>query len=110
MNKKVFLSAVIVILVSFLAMYYLNYQADNSKKELIPSVKKENISTKKLSVDGMTCLGCEVTLEKAVSKVDGVLHVKASFSDKSVEIEYDKTKTDSNELKGAILKKGYKLP
>jgi len=110
MNKKVFLSVLIVILISSLAMYYWNNQSNNSKKEPIQSVKKENIGIKKLSVEGMTCLGCEVTLEKAVSKVDGVIHVKASLSDKSVEIEYDKTKTHSNDLKKAILEKGYKLP
>ena len=77
---------------------------ENQKTEYI---KASNIKKEIIPVDGMTCLGCEISLEKAILQEDGIAKVKASHTDKHVVIEYDKTKTDTSTLIKAIKNSGY---
>ncbi len=72
-------------------------------------VKTSNIEHKKISVLGMTCVGCEVTLESTLKKIVGIVNVKASHSDKVVVVDYDKTKTNMAEITHAINEAGYKV-
>ena len=97
------------LLLSVLSMvvFSLSYgMADASSKTVI--VKKSNIVTKTIGVKGMTCVGCEVTLEKSIKKVHGVVAVKASASGKNAVIQYDKTKTDEAKVTQVIKAMGYK--
>ncbi|MDF1880064.1 heavy-metal-associated domain-containing protein [Sulfurimonas sp. MAG313] len=71
-------------------------------------IKVSDIKKETINVDGMTCLGCEVTLEKSISKIKGIASVKASSSQNNVLIEYDKTKTDRKAIIKAIQGSGYK--
>lgn len=42
-----------------------------------------------LHVDGMTCISCENRIETQLRRTDGVVSVKASFNDATVEVIYD---------------------
>mgnify|MGYP000273899951 CR=1 FL=1 len=42
-----------------------------------------------LQIDGMTCTSCEMRIENALKKLEGVLEVKAIFSSSNVYITYD---------------------
>lgn len=42
-----------------------------------------------LQIDGMTCTSCEMRIENALKKLDGVLDAKAIFSSSNVYITYD---------------------
>lgn len=70
-------------------------------------VHKKDILKKVIKVEGMTCVGCEVSLENALKGVKGVLKVKASSQTDTADIEFDKTKTNMQEIKKVISKKGY---
>ncbi len=67
-----------------------------------------------LSVEGMTCESCAVSVEQAVAKVPGVLSAKANFQNGSVLIVYDSTTIALEDLKkqcaARIQKIGYKVP
>ena len=71
-------------------------------------VKKSDIVKKCIGVEGMTCVGCEVTLEDKVKGIKGVVSVKASSSDDEATIEFDTTKTDFLSITRAIKEAGYK--
>ncbi len=43
-----------------------------------------------LNVDGMTCVGCENKIENKLKKTDGVIISKASYSNGTVKITYDR--------------------
>lgn len=73
------------------------------------TVKESDIVLKSLGVNGMTCVGCEVTLEGALSDIEGVLKVKASAATDSATIEYDKSKTDEKTISKAIQELGYQV-
>lgn len=71
-------------------------------------IKKSNIVKKCIGVKGMTCVGCEVTLEDKVKDIKGVVSVKASSSDDDATIEYDSTQTTFLTITKAIKEAGYK--
>jgi copper chaperone CopZ len=66
------------------------------------------IKKKTLTVEGMTCHHCEMTVEKALSEIRGVKSAKADHSNKSVEVEY-KGELDIDQVKEKIEKSGYKF-
>jgi copper chaperone CopZ len=65
-------------------------------------------ATINLSIEGMTCTGCENTICTSLEKVPGVKSVKASFTDGNAVIEYEPGKVDTVKLKEAVDASGYK--
>jgi copper chaperone CopZ len=60
-----------------------------------------------VSISGMTCSGCEQTVQTTVAKLDGIKSVKASFQTGNAVIEYNAAKVDSLKIKEAINGSGY---
>ncbi|WP_300304686.1 urease accessory protein UreH domain-containing protein [Anaerosolibacter sp.] len=60
-----------------------------------------------LFIDGMTCGNCEMRIEKALQKLDGVHHVKASFNQSRVEVLYDENLVDERKFQLSIEALGY---
>lgn len=60
-------------------------------------------------VEGMTCSGCERTIQKVVSNLDGVTEAKADFSSSTVSVQYDPGKVKIDDIRSAINKVGYKF-
>jgi len=60
-----------------------------------------------LSVPGMTCAACPITVKKALSKVEGVEKTEVSFEKKEAAVTFDDTKTDTTELTEAMKNAGY---
>ena len=66
------------------------------------SIKREIIK-----VYDMTCTSCESRVERALTKVNGVVNVMASYSNQQVTVEYDSELCSKEQLKEAINKAGY---
>ncbi len=66
-----------------------------------------NIQTAEFTISGMTCSGCEEHLNHEVSKLKGILNTTVSYKNGNAIVEFDKTKTDSQEIEKAIVKTGY---
>lgn len=62
----------------------------------------------KLSVSGMSCANCELTIEKAILKIKGVEHVEASFGKGEVTVTHDENITIHN-IEKAICESGYDI-
>lgn len=60
-----------------------------------------------LTVTGMKCGGCENTVTAKLSELDGVISVKASYQDKRVDVEYDSSKTNPDEIEDTIVAAGF---
>lgn len=91
-----------------MGVLFVNACSKSKKETKTIIVNASDIVEKKIKVDGLTCVGCEVTLEKAMSKVNGVVKVKASSSNDEVILSYDKTKTDEKTVSQMIENFGYK--
>ncbi len=102
--KKILIIILVIINGSFLT----SCNSSDKKPEKVILVKESDIVREKIGVNGMTCVGCEVTLEENISKIEGVVSVKASHTEKEAIIEFDSTKTDINTITKTIKESGYK--
>jgi sulfite exporter TauE/SafE/copper chaperone CopZ len=66
--------------------------------------------TKKIfNVEGMTCTKCELNIEMALSKIDGIKDVKGRYSESLVEVAYDSKAVQEESIINAIEKLGYQI-
>ncbi len=62
-----------------------------------------------LTVEGMSCAGCEANLRFALSSLAGVKRAKADFRAKTVEVAFDPAQTSEDELRRTIEEVGYSV-
>ncbi|MEQ9466026.1 MAG: cation transporter, partial [Ekhidna sp.] len=78
-----------------------------------PSVFIEQDTTKTnrivLDVKGMTCAGCEASIEHKVGLLEGVKSVDAIYATSSTTIEYYPSKVNQSDIIDAINETGYKV-
>ncbi|WP_292533640.1 mercury resistance system periplasmic binding protein MerP [Methylocystis sp.] len=60
-----------------------------------------------LSVSGMTCAACPITVKKVLSKVEGVQAAEVSYEKKEAVVTYDDAKTSIGALTKATEGAGY---
>lgn len=60
-----------------------------------------------LSVPGMTCAACPITVKKALSKVEGVRKVDVTFEKREAVVTFDDAKTSVQKLTKASEDAGY---
>ena len=60
-----------------------------------------------LSVPGMTCPVCPITVKKALTKVNGVSKVEVAYEKKEARVTFDDTKTDTKTLMKATADAGF---
>ncbi len=60
-----------------------------------------------LSVPGMTCAACPITIKKALLKVAGVQKVNVSYEKLEAVVTYDDAKTNVDALTNATKRAGY---
>jgi len=60
-----------------------------------------------LSVSGMTCAACPITVRKALNKVAGVEKVEVSFEKQETLVTFDDAKTNPEALAKATKDAGY---
>jgi periplasmic mercuric ion binding protein len=60
-----------------------------------------------LSVPGMTCAACPITVKKALTKVEGVIQVQVSFAEREAVVTYDDARTSVAALVEATANAGY---
>jgi len=60
-----------------------------------------------LSVTGMTCKACPITIKKALKKVDGVENIEVNLEKKEALVTFDDAKTTVEALVEATTNAGY---
>jgi mercuric ion binding protein len=63
--------------------------------------------TVRLSVPGMTCAACPITVKKALTKVEGVEKAEVSFERREAVVTFDDAKTNAQALTKATENAGY---
>jgi copper chaperone CopZ len=98
MSKKSSLFFVLALMVVFAAAC-----TGKSKK----SMENLTVSGIEISIKGMTCTGCEQTIQTNISKLEGVKSVKASFVDGKAIVEYFPSLVDTALMREAVTGAGY---
>ena len=78
--------------------------------EVSPSipVAAAGIKTAMLSVEGMTCASCSMTIRLTLKKLDGVKEAIVKVDTKRAVVQYDPAKVTPQQLAEAVSKAGYK--
>ena len=64
---------------------------------------------KKIILEGMSCIGCEQNIEKALGKLDGISKINVSYASNSALISYSPEKIDLEKIYRTIKKSGYSV-
>ena len=62
-----------------------------------------------VEIEGMTCTGCEETIEAGVKKVEGVGSIEASHTDGNARLNLIEGKIELHGVKKVIEASGYKV-
>jgi copper chaperone CopZ len=80
-----------------------------SGKKTGQTEEKQEASVMEVSIGGMTCTGCEQTIQNNVAKLEGIKSVKASFKTGEAVIEYLAGIVDTTKIREAITGSGYSV-
>jgi sulfite exporter TauE/SafE/copper chaperone CopZ/plastocyanin domain-containing protein len=70
---------------------------------------KQRLIRKTLKIEGMTCTSCEMRIENALKKLEGVVDVRATLSSSSVYVTYDANVVSLDKIIEAIEKLHYQV-
>ncbi|MDF9478946.1 copper chaperone CopZ [Bacillus cereus] len=62
-----------------------------------------------LSVQGMTCNHCKMSVTNALTELEGVQNVEVHLQEGTVNVEYDDSKVDIEKMKEVIEDQGYNV-
>ena len=79
---------------------------DNAKNVIVEN--KEDLQTIEVTIEGMTCDACQNHVDHAVNELDGIVSINTSYEKRNSVIEFDKTRTNQEEIKKAVESTGYK--
>jgi copper chaperone CopZ len=106
-QTKGFLGIVTVVAALLLAFPYYSDAFFPKQEQKVVYIQESQVQTITFDIEGMTCTGCEASVENAASGVNGVLEADASYDTGKATIKYDQSKTDREAIVVAINKTGF---
>ncbi|WP_223549663.1 heavy-metal-associated domain-containing protein [Aestuariivivens sp. NBU2969] len=98
-----------------LSLFIIAMLLTGCKNEIKPEIKTVKVETTKeldsnvtftkaeFTVEGMTCaIGCAATIEKRITKMEGVKYAKVDFDRKLAMVEYNKAKVNHTLLEKTV--------
>lgn len=109
-NSKRFLWLVVVVAIVLISFPYYSQIFFLDSRNTVVTNNDDNIVKAKLEIEGMTCTGCEQSVDNALKSQEGVVSVTSSYKTGIAYVQYDKTKVKPEQLKNEVEEKvGYKL-
>lgn len=109
-NSKKFLWIITTVSALLITFPYYSKALFPSDNQNVVIVQSNNIVKAKLNIEGMTCTGCEESVDYALKSEAGVVSATSSYKTGIAYVEYDKTKIKPEQLKNAVEEKvGYKV-
>lgn len=104
--------ATIAVMAVFASPYLVAFGGDNAANQPVgdnieATEFEDGLATATLKIDGMTCVGCEPTVRRALQNVDGVDQIEVSYDPPRAHVVYDTSVTDRSRLTAAISDIGY---
>jgi copper chaperone CopZ len=98
----------LIVICLFLAFGCNNAGSKKSAAEAKTAIQ-ENLKTVavELSIQGMTCLGCEQTIQSGIGGIQGVKQVKANFKNGKAFVEFLPEIADTMQMKEKVTASGY---
>lgn len=107
MQSKLFLGIVTVfaiLMMTFPSYSYIFYPEVKSDASIVSEKDKRTVVCE---VEGMTCESCSEHINRAVNQVEGIANVSTSYENGTSIVEFDRTRTNLEEIVQAIDETGY---
>ena len=101
---KLIRSLILIIAVPLLSLMAACNNSGQKPEAKVLSGPAEKIE---VSIQGMSCTGCEQTIQSGISKLEGVTSVKADYKKGMADIVYYPEITDTASIRSAITSTGY---
>lgn len=101
---KKFTSASILVL---FVLVFATASCKSSGKKVEKETLQQEAVLMEVSIGGMSCTGCEQTVQTNIAKLEGIKSVKASFATGNAIVEYFPDMVDSTKIKEAVTGSGY---
>ena len=85
---------------------HIFYPKTNSQIEIVDPT---NIQKVNIDISGMTCRSCEEHVNYSVNELDGIISINSSSENGNSSVEFDKSKTNIEDIESAINSTGYKV-
>lgn len=106
MQSKLFLGIITVFAAVMLTFpYYSHMFYDNEVSGT--SINAEHAQKSEFTIDGMTCESCEEHVTHEILQLEGIGTVDVSYDKGNAVVEFDKNKTNEDEITKAINATGY---
>lgn len=102
------LSSVCVVTNALRIRKFKNKYSSQINKNKKINIEKERTNMKIIKIEGMQCNHCKMSVEKALSKIDGIENVEVSLEKKQATIEVNRNVSDEI-IKSAIEEEGFKV-
>jgi copper chaperone len=81
--------------------------SSGEKKPAEKTAEPAEIVETSLSIGGMTCEHCVMSVTKGINGVEGVESVAVTLDDSTAVVKYDASLVDTEDLTAAVEKRGY---
>jgi len=110
LNSKAFLwivTGVSILLFAFPSYSHMFFPDANNN---IVVVNESDVTEARLYIEGMTCTGCEESVNYALKTEEGVISAESSYKTGIAEVKFDNSKVDVEKLSRVVEDKvGYKV-
>lgn len=79
------------------------------KKTDAKSAAAAEVTEVSLSIGGMTCEHCVMSVEKGIGGLEGIEAVKVTLSDSTAVVKYNASMLKLDDIKEAVKKRGYEV-
>lgn len=79
----------------------------NTAEVKLPAAESVKTVAVEFAIQGMTCTGCEQTIQSGISSLKGVKQVKANFKNGKAYVEFIPDIADTIQMKEKIVASGY---
>ena len=98
-------------IICLLIVFGCNNTTTQKNKPELKSVAEANLKTEavEVTIKGMTCTGCEQTIQSGITSIKGVKQVKATFKNGKAYVEFIPGMADTIQMKEMITASGYSV-
>ena len=95
------------LLILFTVLAFAACSTGEKKNAETKSSAPEEVVEASLSIGGMTCEHCVMSVTKGLNEVEGIAEVAVTLDDSTAIVKYDASAVNMDDLKAAVSKRGY---
>ncbi len=97
------------LIIILIAAAFVACNSETKKTEEKAITAPAEIVEASLSIGGMTCDHCVMSVTKGINDLEGIAEVKVTLDDSTALVKYDASVVNIGEIEAAVGKRGYRV-